>query len=90
MKAKIEVFFSPACPYCPKARQLVSEVASRYGDAVELDEVNTWTKEGMERGMAYRLQAVSTVAIDGVIKFVGFPFAESDLVESIEVALHRK
>jgi len=68
----------------------VSEVASRYGGEVELEEVNTWTKEGMERGMAYRLQAVPTVAIDGEIKFVGFPFPESDLVEGIEAVLHRK
>ena len=83
---KIEVYFSPVCPHCPGAKKLVAEVASRYGDSVEVEEVNTYTKEGMERGMANQVMAVPTVFVDGERKFVGFPFSRQDLEDSIRQA----
>ena len=86
---KIEVYFSPVCPHCPGAKKLVAEVASKYGDCVEVEEIDTYTAEGIERGMANGVMSVPTVFIGGEKKFVGFPFSEEDLVTSIEEALHR-
>jgi thioredoxin 1 len=86
---KIEVYFSPVCPHCPGAKKLVAEVASRYEDSVEVEEVNTYTPEGIKRGMANGVMAVPTVFVEGERKFVGFPFKEEDLVVSIEEALRR-
>jgi len=80
---RLELFFSPVCPYCPSARKLVSAVAERY-PRVEFVEVNTYTEEGIERGMSMRVMAVPTVAVDGEIKLVGWPFEEKDLVSLIE------
>jgi len=62
-------------------------VASRYGDSVEVEEVDTYTPDGIKRGMANGVMAVPTVFVDGERKFVGFPFKEEDLVASIEQAL---
>ncbi len=86
---KIEVYFSPVCPHCPGAKKLVAEVAARYGGKVEVEEVNTYTAEGIERGMANEVMSVPTVFIDGERSFVGFPFSEEDLVASIEAAIAR-
>ncbi len=86
---KIEVYFSPVCPHCPGAKKLVAEVAARYGGNVEVEEVNTYTAEGIKRGMANEVMSVPTVFIDGERSFVGFPFTEGDLVASIEAALAR-
>ena len=86
---KIEVYFSPVCPHCPGAKKLVAEVASRYGDSVEVEEVNTYTPEGIQRGMANGIMSVPTVFVEGEQKFVGFPFREKDLVASIDEALRR-
>ncbi len=86
---KIEVYFSPVCPHCPGAKKLVAEVASRYGDSVEVEEVNTYTPDGIERGMANGVTSVPTVFVEGGKKFVGFPFKEEDLVASIDEALGR-
>ncbi len=83
---KLELFFSPVCPHCPKAKVLVKEVASRYDD-VEYIEVNTYTEEGIKRGMSMQVMAVPTVAIDDEIRLVGWPFEESDVVEAIEGSL---
>lgn len=86
---KIEVYFSPVCPHCPGAKKLVAEVASRYGNSVEVEEVNTYTPEGIKRGMANEVMSVPTVFVEGGKKFVGFPFKEEDLVASIDEALGR-
>ena len=85
---KIEVYFSPVCPHCSGAKKLVADIASRYGGRVEVEEVNTYTDEGMRRGMANMVMAVPTVFVDGESRFVGFPFKEEDLVASIEAALN--
>jgi thioredoxin 1 len=86
---KIEVYFSPVCPHCPGAKKLVAEVASRYGDMVEVEEVNTYTPEGIKRGMANGVMSVPAVFVEGEQRFVGFPFREEDLVASIDEALSR-
>ncbi len=86
---KIEVYFSPVCPHCPGAKKLVADVAARYGGKVEVEEVDTYTAEGIKRGMANEVMSVPTVFIDGERSFVGFPFLEEDLVASIEAALAR-
>ncbi len=83
---RVELFFSPVCPYCHSARKLVSEVAGRYPH-VEFVEVDTYTEEGIERGMSMRVSAVPTVAVDDEIKLVGWPFEEKDLVRLIESRL---
>jgi small redox-active disulfide protein 1 len=86
---KIEVYFSPVCPHCPGAKKLVTEVVARYGGKVVVEEVNTYTAEGIKRGMANEVMSVPTVIIDGEKRIVGFPFPEQDLVSSIEGALAR-
>jgi len=83
---KLELFFSPVCPHCPKAKVLVKEVASRYDD-VEYIEVNTYTEEGIKRGMSMKVMAEPTVAIDDEIRLVGWPFMESDVIKAIEESL---
>ena len=83
---KLELFYSPVCPNCPSAQRLVSDAARRYPQ-LEFVEVNTYTEEGIERGMSMGVMAVPTVALDGVIKLVGWPFEEKDLVSLIESSL---
>ena len=86
---KIEIFFSPVCSHCPGAKKLVAEVASRYGDNVEVEEINTYTPEGIKRGMANGVMSIPTVFVEGKKKFVGFPFKEEDIVASIDEVLGR-
>jgi len=83
---RVELFYSPVCPHCPSARKLVSAVAERYCH-VEFTEVNTYTEEGIERGMSMHVMAVPTVAVDDEIRLVGWPFEEKDLVSLIESSL---
>lgn len=86
---KIEVYYSPVCPHCAGAKKLVSQAASRYGGEVEVEEIDTFTMDGMKRGMANNVMAVPTVFVNGERKFVGFPFKEEDILASIEKALGR-
>lgn len=80
---KVELFLSPVCPYCPAARKVFFNVAERYPGSY-FEEINTYTEAGMERGMSLQVMAVPSVAIDGVVKLVGWPFDEGDLEKAIE------
>jgi glutaredoxin len=84
---KIGIYFSPVCPYCPKAKELFAEVTLGFGELVEVEEINTYTEEGIERGIANQVIAVPTVIVGGRRRFVGFPFSRKELVASVEEAL---
>ncbi len=75
---KIEYFHNPVCPYCPAAEILVKKVIEGLKD-IELVYVDTWTDEGIKRGMSLNLMAVPAVAINGVVKLIGWPFEAEDL-----------
>jgi small redox-active disulfide protein 1 len=89
---KIEVFYSPTCPYCPLAMKMVSEVASQFKDSVKVEEVDTWTPEGIHKAMKYGIQAVPTIVINGKIRFLGVPKSREALAQAIkdEVELEGK
>jgi predicted DsbA family dithiol-disulfide isomerase len=82
---KVELFCSPVCPNCPAARKVFSKVAGRH-PRDKFVEVNTYTEEGIERGMSLKVMAVPTVVVDGEIKLVGWPFDEADLEKAIAEA----
>lgn len=83
VKVKLELFYSPTCPYCPLAKKMVAEVAPQFGDKLDVEEVNTWTPEGQRRAIAYGIHAVPTIAIAGKVKFVGVPPSKEELAKAI-------
>jgi len=80
---KVELFLSPVCPHCPAARRVFFDAAERHPGA-SFEEVNTYTEAGIKRGMSLNVMAVPTVAVDGVIKIVGWPFDQGDLDKALE------
>ena len=82
---KIEYFHNPVCPYCPAAKTLVTKVLEGLND-IELVDVDTFTDEGIARGMSLNLMAVPAIAINGIVKITGWPFEERDLLACIEEA----
>lgn len=82
---KIEYFHNPVCPYCPAAKSLLTKVIEGLND-VEVVNVDTYSDEGIKRGMALSLMAVPAVAINGVVKLTGWPFEAEDLLGYIDEA----
>ena len=82
---KIEYFHNPVCPYCPAAKTLVTKVLEGLKD-IELVDVDTFTDEGIARGMSLNLMAVPAIAINGILMITGWPFEERDLLACIEEA----
>ncbi|MBS7644146.1 thioredoxin family protein [Candidatus Bathyarchaeota archaeon] len=70
---KIEVFYTPICPHCPHAIEVVRKVTPQFGDKVQIEEVNAWTLNGQLRAAKYHIYAVPAIAIDGQVRFVGTP-----------------
>jgi small redox-active disulfide protein 1 len=85
---KVEYFHNPVCPYCPAAKTLITKVLKEFKD-VELVEVDTFTDEGITRGMSLNLMAVPAIAINGVVKITGWPFEEWDLLAYIKEACEK-
>jgi thioredoxin 1 len=82
---KVEYFYNPVCPYCPAAESLVKKIVEGLKD-IELVYVDTFTEEGIKRGMSLQLMAVPAVAINGVVKLIGWPFDAADLLAYINEA----
>jgi len=78
----VELFFSPVCPFCPHARELLSKYKKEHPGFNYL-EVNTFTEEGIERGMSLQVMAVPCVVVDSEIKLTGWPFTEKDVEEAL-------
>lgn len=75
---KVELFYSPVCPHCPSARKLLEQYKKDNPD-FDYSEVNTFTEEGIERGMSLQVMAVPCVVVDDKIELVGWPFTEEDI-----------
>jgi glutaredoxin len=82
---KIEYYFNKVCPYCPAAKNLIDQLVTKNAD-IELEDVDTWTEEGIKRGMALNIMAIPAVVINGKVKIVGWPFEASDLQKFIDEA----
>ncbi len=82
---KIEYYFNKVCPYCPAAKNLIDQLVTKNPET-ELEEVDTWTEEGIKRGMALNIMAIPAVVINGEVKLVGWPFEASDLQKFIDEA----
>jgi glutaredoxin len=80
---KVELFYSPACPHCPFARELLREYKADNSD-FEYVEVDTFTPEGVDRGMSLNVMAVPSFVVDDEIKMVGWPFTAEDITKAIQ------
>ena len=82
---RVEYFHNPVCPYCPAAKALIMKVLRGLKN-IELVDVDTFTEEGIKRGMSLNLMAVPAIAVNGIVKITGWPFEERDLLACIEEA----
>jgi glutaredoxin len=80
---KVELFVSPVCPHCPHARKLLAQYKVD-NPGFEYIEVNTYTDEGIERGMSLQVMAVPCLVVDDEIKFSGWPFTAEDITRVIQ------
>ena len=80
---RVELFFSPVCPYCPHARELLKQY-QQDNPGFEYTEVDTFTEEGIERGMSLQVMAVPCLVVDDNIKLSGWPFTAEDIAKAIQ------
>ena len=48
MTVRIELFYSPTCPYCPEAKRILREVLESIDREFHVDEVNVFSPEGLK------------------------------------------
>lgn len=79
----VELFFSPVCPYCPHARELLKQYKVDHS-GFDYEEVDTYTEAGIKRGMSLEVMAVPCLVVDDVIKLSGWPFTVDDVTRALE------
>lgn len=63
-KVQLEIFTSATCPHCPKALEIVNEVA-RERDDVVLVERNVSAPEHQEKAIQMQITSVPTLLVTG-------------------------
>jgi small redox-active disulfide protein 1 len=83
----IELFYSKNCPYCPAARKMieesVQEIEKAFNECIIVNEIDVGTKTGREKAKLYQVEGVPTIAINGLVTFVGVPPSTQSLVTAI-------
>jgi len=90
MKAKIEIFTSPTCPYCPRAVSVAQELKKERDD-IKIIETSTYSAKGQKRARMLGVRSVPTMFITGPaypdrIGYVGAP-SKSRLNQMVNIAL---
>ncbi len=81
MTVKLELFYSPTCQICPRAKEVVMSLDE--ADEMEIEEVNILSPEGLRRAEDYGIRSVPTIVLNGKIKLTGIP-SKSNLTKMIQ------
>jgi len=77
MTITIELFYSPVCPHCPRARETLLKALEKVDQKIRIDEVNVLSLDGLKRAEQYGVKTVPTIIINMKHKIVGIPEKES-------------
>jgi small redox-active disulfide protein 1 len=72
--ARFELFYSPFCPTCPAAKEIVRQIAEE--EEVGLEEINILSPDGQKRALNYGIKNVPFLVIDGMHQISGIPSKE--------------
>jgi thiol-disulfide isomerase/thioredoxin len=71
--AKIEVFTSSACPFCPDALKIAHQIAHKYGKSVVVKTIYVDNPRGKKISDALGVLATPTVMVNRDVRFTGVP-----------------
>jgi len=72
----IELFYSPMCQHCPKAKKVLMEIAEEFSGKIRVEEVNILSSTGIERAENYGFKGVPAIVINRKAKISGLPSKE--------------
>mgnify|MGYP001026408252 FL=1 len=76
MTVTVELFYSPTCLYCPRARKTLLEAAEELGENVRVREINVLSQAGVEEAEKYGVRGVPTMVVNGKAQITGVPTRE--------------
>ncbi len=92
-EAKIEIFTSPTCPFCPGAVKAAKELSKERED-FKIEETSTGTEKGRKRANSLDVRSVPTLFITGPgteerIGYIGVPSKQA-LNKMLNIALGKE
>ncbi len=68
----LKLLTSPTCPYCPRARDVVRQLAEEEKDVIAL-ELSVTTDEGLREAMRFGISGVPAIIINDREVLLGVP-----------------
>jgi len=65
---RVELFYSPICPYCPEAIRILLEALKEANREFHLEEINVFSPEELERAKGHDILSVPAMIIENNIK----------------------
>ena len=93
MTVRIEIFYSPICPYCSEAKRILLEALEEVKGESLLEEVNVFSTEGLERAKRYGIISVPAIVIENKYKMIDVPRKENILrriEQNLTIATHSR
>jgi glutaredoxin len=84
---ELKVFTLPACPTCPMAKTIASEVAKKFN--IGYKEVNIATKEGLNEGLAYDISSTPSIVLNEEVIVRGRLISKERLEEEVNRRLEK-
>lgn len=85
MTVAIELFYSPMCLYCPKAKKILMEIAEEFGGEIQVEEINVLSPAGLEKAEEYGIKGVPSIILNNKAKITGVP-----TVQQLRKAIQRE
>ncbi|MBU1614063.1 thioredoxin family protein [bacterium] len=83
---KLELFYSPLCPTCPKAKEIAREVVEEE-EVEEYEEINILSPDGGEKAAKYGIKSVPALVVNEGEPIFGIPLKEGlvRLIKEVKV-----
>ena len=82
---ELKIFTLPACPTCPMAKIIASEVARKF--SIDYREVSMASKEGLDEGLAYDVCSAPSIVLDEEVIVRGQLISKERLEEEVKKRL---
>ena len=83
-KVILEFFTSKTCLYCRTALKMVKKAKEKFGDKLDIQEIDIDTPNGRVLKQIYMVEGTPTIAINRLVAFRGLPPGQEELEAKIK------
>ncbi|MHA1894261.1 MAG: thioredoxin domain-containing protein [Candidatus Helarchaeota archaeon] len=83
-KVLLEFFTSQHCLYCRTASKMIQKTKKKYGDKLQVQEIDIDTPNGQLLKQIYMVEGTPTIVLNRLVAFRGLPPGQEELEQKIQ------